>query len=172
MPLIKAVRNIALKGHSPRSAAFTHQRRVRHLTHRTQRLDRIGRTARNVELFFSSDNQIKEVQRGLQLRRHRRTLDKAALTVAVPRHTPEVRAVINIQRRPRPMLARQFQRLEHRGFGLNIRQMRPRRQNRPRRGNKSLVNIGLTQRHIRAVFPIENQRELFFVANAQNNQRG
>ena len=53
------------------------------------------------------------------------------------------------------------------GFG----EMRARDNDRARGGNERLVDVALVERIISAIITVENQRELFVVADAQNNKR-
>ena len=50
-------------------------------------------------------------------------------------------------------------------------QMRARGQDRARIGDERGVDIGLAQRHVRAVLPVEDQRELVRVADPEQHQR-
>ena len=111
LTVIQTVRNIALKRHSPVRTAFTHQRRARHSPHRPQGRNRVRAAARDVEFLFGAHDQVKVMQAGLQFGRDLGALDKAALAIAMARHAPKVRAVINVQRRLQSRRARDLQRL-------------------------------------------------------------
>ena len=124
-----------------------------------------------MKLFLGPDDQIEQMQRRLQFRRHLGAFDEAAFALAMPGHAPEIRAIVDIQRRLRPVLPRQFQRLQHRRPRARMRQMRPRRQNRPRLTDEALVDILLGQPHIRAILAIEDQRETVLIPDPQNDQR-
>src|SRR5580704_14763277 len=50
--------------------------------------------------------------------------------------------------------------------------MCPRRHDRTRLRNESLVNVAFAKCHVGAIGTVENQRELLLVANAEQNQRG
>ncbi|SMX30639.1 hypothetical protein TRP8649_04783 [Pelagimonas phthalicica] len=90
----------------------------------------------------------------------------------MPGHAPKIGAVINVQRGLLTGGAGDGQRLERRGLDLGMRQMRARGDNRPRAADEIRVDILFGQPHIGAVLAVENQRKLFFVANAQQDQRG
>ena len=59
---------------------------------------------------------------------------------------------------PRP--AGDAQRLQNGRLGARVAEMRSRRQHRPRRANKILVDVLLAERHVGAVLAVEDQREL------------
>ena len=172
LAVIQTVGDRTLKCHRALGAALADQRRARDRADIAQRLYRVGGAAGNVELFLGADDQVEQMQRRLKFGGDGGAFDKAAFAVAMPRHAPEVRAIVDIQRGLGAMLARQFQRLEHRSGGAGVRQMRAGGQHRARLGNETLVDILFAQRHVGAVLAIEDQRELFLVTDTQNDQRG
>ena len=95
-----------VKATAPIGAALADQRGARDCAHRAQRLERVGGAAGDVEFLLGADDQVEEVQRRLQLRGHLGAFDEPALALAVPRHAPEVRPVVDVERRLRAVLAR------------------------------------------------------------------
>ena len=63
--------------------------------------------AGDVELLLGADDQVEEVQRRLQLGGDRGAFDEAALALAMAGQAPEVRAVVDVERGPRAVLARE-----------------------------------------------------------------
>src|SRR5262249_29279100 len=57
-------------------------------------------------------------------------------------------------------------------FGAWVRQMRTGRHDRAGIGNEGLVDVVLGECHIRAVLAIEDERELVFIADAEQDERG
>ena len=123
-----------------------------------------------MEFFFGPDDQIKQMQCGLQFGRHSGGFDEPAFAITMARQTPKVGAIVDVQGGLQPMLARQMQRLHHGGFGARIGQMRSRGHDGTGRGNEALVNVIFAQRHIGAVFAVEDQGKLLLIADAQQNQ--
>ena len=124
-----------------------------------------------MKLFLCAHDQVKEMQSLLQLGRYLGTFDKAAFAVTMPRKAPKVGAIVDVQRRARAMFARQSQGFQHRSFGLGVRQMRACGDDRARLGDEVFFYVIFTQRHVGAVFAVENQGKLLFIANAQQDQR-
>ena len=162
----------ALEGDRALRAALADQRRVRDRAHRAERGDGVGRAAGDVELLLGADDQVEEVQRRLQLLRHLGALHEAALALAVAGDAPEVRAVVDVERRARAVLAREGQRLQHRRLGPRVAEVRPRRQHRAGLGDEALVDVVLGQPHVGAVLAVEDQREALVVADAEEHERG
>ena len=160
------------KATAPLRAALADQRRVRDRPHRAQRRDGVGRAAGDVELLLGADDEVEEVQRRLQLPRDLGALDEAALALAVAGDAPEVRAVVDVERRPRAVLAGEAQRLQHRRLGPRVAEMGAGGEHRPGLGDEALVDVGLGQPHVGAVLAIEDQREALVVADAEDDQRG
>ena len=111
------------------------------------------------------------MQGRLQLLRHPRALYEAALALAVTGDAPEVRTVVDVERRAGAMLPGEFQRLQHRRLGARMAEMRAGREHRARLGDETLVDVVLGQPHVGAVLAVEDQRELFVVADAEDDQR-
>ena len=106
------------------------------------------------------------------LRGHLGALDEAALALAVAGDAPEVRAVVDVERRPRAVLAGEVQRLQHRRLGAGVAEMGPGREHRPGLGDEALVDVVLGQPHVGAVLAVEDQREPLVVADAEEDERG
>ena len=104
--------------------------------------------------------------------RHLGALDEAALALAVAGDAPEVRAVVDVERGPRAVLAGELQRLQHRRLGARMAEMGPGCEHRPGLGDEALVDVLLGQPHVGAVLAIEDQREPLVVADAEDDQRG
>ena len=172
LAVVEAVGDRALEGDRARGAALADQRRVRDRPHRAQRRDGVGGAAGDVELLLGADDQVEEMQRRLQLRRHRRALDEAALALAVAGDAPEVRAVVDVERGPRAVLARERQRLQHRRLGARVAEVRAGGEHRARLGDEALVDVVLGQPHVGAVLAVEDQRKALVVADAEDHQRG
>jgi hypothetical protein len=153
-------------------SALADQRGRGQLADFPQSRDGVGAAASDVEFLFGSHDQIEQRQRCLQPVRDPGAFDEPAFPIAMSGHPPEVRAIVDIQRRPRTMTPRHAQRLQDRGFGSRMGQMRSGGQNGTRAGNEIFVDIGLGQGHIGAVLAIEDQRKATVVADAQQNQRG
>ena len=85
--------------------------------------------------------------------------------------TPEVRPVVDVERGLRPRLSRQGERLQNRRLRARVRQVCASGHHRPRFGDEAGVDILLAQRHVRAIGPVEDQRKLLLVADAQKHQR-
>ena len=172
LAVVEAVGDRALEGDRALGAALADQRRVRDRPHRAQRRDGVGRAAGDVELLLGADDQVEEVQRRLQLPRHLGALDEAALALAVAGDAPEVRAVVDVERRPRAVLAGEGQRLQHRRLGARVAEMGAGREHGAGLGDEALVDVVLGQPHVGAVLAVEDQREALVVADAEDDQRG
>ena len=125
-----------------------------------------------MKLFFGADDQIEMVQHLLQLARDLVRFHKAGFSVAQRRQPPQHRAVIDVQRGAQAVAARVFQRLQHRGAGVRVRQVRAGDGQRARGGDVGLIDVVRRQRHVRAVFAVEDQREGFLVLDAEDHQAG
>ena len=172
LAVVEAVGDRVLEGDRARGAPLADQRRVRDRAHRAQRRDGVGRAAGDVELLLGADDQVEEMQRRLQLLRDRGALDEAALALAVAGDAPEVRAVVDVERRPRAVLAGEGQRLQHRRLGARVAEMGPGGEHGAGLGDEALVDVGLGQPHVGAVLAVEDQREALVVADAEEHQRG
>ena len=172
LAVVEAVGDGTLEGDRALRAALADQRRVRDRPHRAQRRDGVGRPAGDVELLLGADDQVEEMQRGLQLLRHRRAFDEAAFALTMAGNAPEVRAIVDVERGPCPVLARKLQRLQHRRLGPGMAEMRAGRQHRARLGNEALVDVLLGEPHVGAVLAVEDQRKPLVVADAEDDERG
>ena len=170
--VIKAVGNVAGKGHGTIGTTFADQCRARHFAHGAQGFNRVCAAARDVEFFLGSDDQIEQMQCRLQFCCDGIRRDKAVFAVAVTGQAPEVRSVIDVERGLRAVFACKFQCFENSGFGARVGQVGACRNDRTGRRDKVFVNVIFGQRHIGTVFAIEDQGELLFVTNAQQNQCG
>jgi hypothetical protein len=132
-----------------------------------QRCDGVGRSACDVELFFRADDQVEQSEVALQLPRDLSAFDVAAFARAMARKAPEIRAVIDVERRARTMSAGDPQCLQHRRLCPQVAEMRPRRHDRTRLRDESLLDVVFAQRHVCAIGSVEDQRELLLVANAE-----
>ena len=172
LAVVEAVGDRSLEGDRAPGAAFAYERRIRNCPHRPERCDRVGRTASDMELLFGADDQIKEMQCRLQLPRHGRAFHEAALALAMAGDAPEVGAIVDVERRPRPVLAGKLQRLQNCRLGAGMAEMRSRRQHRPRLSDEALVNVRLGEPHVGAVLAVKDQRELLVVADAEDDEGG
>ena len=172
LAVVEAVGDRSLEGDGALRAAFADERRIRDRPHRAQRCDRVGRAAGDMELLLGADDQIKEMQCRLQLPRHGRAFHEAALALAMAGDAPEVRAIVDVERRPCPVLAGKLQRLQHCRLGPGMAEMRARRQHRARLSDEALVDVLLGEPHVGAVLAVEDQRELLVVADAEDDERG
>ena len=172
LAVVEARRDRALEGDRARGAALADQRRVRDRAHRAQRRDGVGRAAGDVELLLGADDQVEEVQRRLQLPRHLGALDEAALALAVAGDAPEVRAVVDVERGARAVLAGEGQRLQHRGLGARVAEVGAGGEHGAGLGDEALVDVVLGQPHVGAVLAVEDQREALVVADAEEDERG
>ena len=108
----------------------------------------------------------------MQFSCHCGRFDEAAFSVAMPCQPPKIGAIVDVERGLQAMLARKVQCFHHGSFGARVRQMRAGGHHRAGRGNKTFVNVIFTQRHVGAVFAVEDQRKMRLVTNTQQNQRG
>ncbi|MND61497.1 hypothetical protein D3C80_527570 [compost metagenome] len=104
------------ESNSPERATLADEGRSTDGPHRPKRFDRIGRTAGNMEFLFRANDQVEHIERRLQLGRHLGTFDEPAFPITVTRNTPQIGAVIDIERGAQSVLARQRQRLDHGRF--------------------------------------------------------
>ena len=170
--IVGAVGNRSFERHGTHGTALADEHRIRHRPHAPQRLDDVGRPARDVELLLGADDEVESMQVGLEPRGHTGALHVAALALAVARHSPEVRAVVDVERGPGAVFPCEPERLQHRRLGSGMAEMRARRDDAPRLGNEVRVDVVLRERHVGAVFPVEDERELPVVADAENGQGG
>ena len=112
------------------------------------------------------------MQRRLQLGRDGGAFDEAAFAIAMPGKAPEIGAIVDVQRGLQPVLARQFQRLDHRRRRAGMRQVGARGDDRPGLRDKAFVDVIFAQRHVGAVLAVKDQRELLVIADTQQDQRG
>ena len=109
-------------------------------------------------------------QHVLEMGRHPRAFGKAAFAIRMSAKSPEIRPVIDIERHLPASLARHAHRRKA-GSGNKVgAEMRSRDENRLRRGNEVRVYVGFRDRHVGAVFAIENKRKLRAVPNAEDYQ--
>ncbi|MDQ1183995.1 hypothetical protein QE408_001117 [Agrobacterium larrymoorei] len=170
--IVETAWNVAWEDHCAHRSALADERGVGNSPHGAQRFQSIGGATGDVELFLGADDQVEEVESGLQLLRDLRRFHEAAFTVTMTSHTPEVRAVVDVERSLRAAVARQAQRLQNRRFRARMRKMRAGSANAVRFGDESRVDIVFAQRHIGAVLAIEDQGELLLVADAENDECG
>ncbi len=125
-----------------------------------------------MELLLGADDQIEQRQMRLQARRHPRALDEAVLAVPVSGEAPEIGPVVDVQRRAAAKGPGEPQRLEDRRLSARMAQMRAGRDDGPGLGDEVGIDVVLAQRHVGAVLPVEDQRELPVVPDAEQDQRG
>ncbi|MNL71008.1 hypothetical protein D3C87_1960900 [compost metagenome] len=77
-----------------------------------------------MEFLFRAHDQVEQIERPLQLGRHLGAFDEPAFPIAVTRNTPQIGAVVDIERGAQSVLARQRERLDHGGFRTAVAQMR------------------------------------------------
>ena len=118
--LVKAVGDIAGKGHSSRCTAFANQRGSTTRTNRAQGLNRICAAPCDVELFFGADDQIKQMQACLQLLRYLPALSTKRLSPSPCLQHPKGSGDNQYRARSVAVLAREVQRLNRRGLDLRI----------------------------------------------------
>ncbi|MNS43811.1 hypothetical protein D3C72_762310 [compost metagenome] len=172
LAIIEAIGNSAGEDDGAHRSALAHQRRIRDLAHGVERGERIGGAARDVELLFRADDQVEQMQGGLQLGGNLLRFHKTAFAIAMAGHTPEIGAVIDIERGLCAIFAGEFQCFQHRRFRFRMRQMRAGGADAACLGDESGIDIVFAERHVGTVFTIEDQRELVLVANAEQHQRG
>ena len=107
----------------------------------------------------------------MQFLGHPRAFDEAGFALAMARDPPEVRAIVDVERGLQTRCAGDLQRLDSRGFHLGVRQMGARGHDRARLADEVWVDVIHRQPHIRAILAIEDQWELFLIANPQQHER-
>ena len=95
----------------------------------------------------------------------------AHLSLGLARQPPEHRPVIDVQNRAHLVAARILERQPAHLVHLPGGEMRARDQQRTARGDEGLLEIADLQGHVRAVLPVEDQREAFPILEPEQNQR-
>ncbi len=113
-----------------------------------------------MELFLRTDDQIEEMKGRLELGRHLPVRHIAAFSVTVASDTPQVWAIVDVERGSGFGRSGKPKGLEHSGFSALIGQVRARHDDGACRGNIVRVDVIFAERHVRAVLTIEYQRKV------------
>ena len=132
----------------------------------------VGGAAGDVELLLGADDEVEEVQRGLQLGGDGGALDEALLAEAVAGEAPEVGAVVDVEGGAGAGLAGEAEGLEDGGLGAGVREVGAGGDDGAGVGDEGGVDVVLGERHVGAVLAVEDQRELRLVADAEEDERG
>ncbi len=124
-----------------------------------------------MKFLLGPDDQVEKPKRRLQLGSDFFAFDKAAFAVAMAGDTPEIGAIVDIQRRSCIVLAGKMQRLQHRGLGIGVRQVGASHHHGAGIGDKILVDVILAQCHVGTILAVKDQREAVLVADAQQHKR-
>ncbi len=125
-----------------------------------------------MEFLFRADDEIEQGQSGLQLGGDVFGLNEAAFARPVSGKSPEVGAIVNVERCQRAMFAGKPQRLQNGSLGARMREMCAGRAHTACLGNEIRVDVFLAKRHVGTVLTIENQRKLLLIADAEKHKRG
>jgi hypothetical protein len=153
-------------------AALADERRAADRAHRAEGGDGVGRAAGDVELLLGADDQVEEVQGGLQLGGDLGALDEALLARLVAGEAPEVGAVVDVERGAPAALAGEAERLQHRRLGARVAEVGAGGDDGAGVGDQRSVDVVLAERHVGAVLAVEDQREALLVADAEDDEGG
>jgi hypothetical protein len=112
-----------------------------------------------VDLLLGADDQVALADDGLEVRTDPVGGDEALLAEPRPGEPPEHRPVVDVEHDARPCRTRVAHRSAAGVIGLARREMGPRDEERPRRGDKRAIEVLGCDRHVGAVVAIEEQRE-------------
>ncbi len=134
--------------------------------------DGVGGAAGDVEFLLGADDQVEEVEGGLQLGGDGGALDEALLAEAVAGEAPEVGAVVDVEGGAGAVLPREAEGLQHGGLGAGVGEVGAGDGDRAGVGDQGLVDVGLAEGHVGAVLAVEDQREMGLVADAEDDEGG
>src|SRR5690606_23411208 len=137
--------------------ALADENGVRHGPHCAQSSDGVSRPSGNMELFFRADDQVEEMQGGLQFFRNGGRFNEPVLAITVAGEAPKIGSVVDIEGGPSSCVATKTERLDDGSFGPWVRQMGAGRDDASCRADESRIDIVLAQRHVGAVLAIEDQ---------------
>ncbi len=128
-------------------AALQHDDALRQAANGAERLQRVLAAAGDVHLLLGADDQVAVGEDGLQVGRHHVRLDVALLARAMTGEAPEVRTVVDVNDDAAAMFFCERHGLAlGRVVALRAGEMRAGDQDRGRRADEVLVDVGLGQR--------------------------
>ena len=157
--LVEGTRNLSGKHRAAHRPAFAHDYSVRQFANPADRRDDIGGAAGDVKLLFGADDQIALRQDRLQMCCNIGAGDKPLLAQAVSGQAPQNRPVIDVEHHTDAVVARQLHCAPACRVDAGGCEMCAGHHDGPRAGNETLVDIGIGQCHISAIFAIEDQRK-------------
>jgi hypothetical protein len=136
------------------------------------RSHKIDGTAQNAKLFLRADDQVAQGQHGLQAFSHPRIQDKAVLAEILRGQSPQHRPIVHVEYHPAPGCLDPPRSTQARCEHAGRRQVCAVDQHGLRRGEQRMIEIELVERHVGAVFAIEDERKGFAIANSEHDQGG